>query len=129
MWDLATDETSHKLINEFYEAKKVLSAVCHGPVAFSKVKLADGSYLLDGQPVAGFSNSEEDVTGYTPAMPFSLEDQLNKASGGKYEKASADWGEKVVTGHGGRLITGQNPASAKLVGEKILQAVKAWTSL
>jgi len=124
MWDLATDPISQKIILEFHSQQKIVSAVCHGPAALANVKLADGSYFLAGQPVAGFSNSEEEAAGYTSAMPFSLEDKLNEASGGKYEKASQDWGEHAVTGHGGRLITGQNPASGKKVGELILEALK-----
>jgi putative intracellular protease/amidase len=48
MFDLATDETSHKLINEFYMANKIVSAVCHGPAVLAHVKLADDEgYLLD----------------------------------------------------------------------------------
>lgn len=56
-------------------------------------------------------------------MPFSLEDELNKISGGKYVRASADWAEKVVVARGGRLITGQNPASATGVGQAIYDAI------
>lgn len=73
--------------------------------------------------MTGFSNSEEDVTGATAAMPFSLEDALNKASGGNFVKADADWGAKVAIGRGGRLITGQNPASATGVGQAIYDAI------
>jgi len=123
MFDLATDETSHKLINEFYEHNKIVSAVCHGPAALAHVKLSSGGYLLDDQPVTGFSNTEEDTVQLTSAMPFSLEDQLNKASGGRYVKASSDWGVKVVVARGGRLITGQNPASAAGVGQAIYDAI------
>jgi putative intracellular protease/amidase len=123
MFDLATDETSHKLINEFYTHNKIISAVCHGPAALTHVKIPGGGYLLDGQPVTGFSNSEEDVVGLTKAMPFALETALNEASGGKYVKASADWGERVVIARGGRLITGQNPASATGVGQAIYDAI------
>ena len=60
MFDLATDATSQKVIKEFYEAGKVVSAVCHGPAAFVNVKLSDGKNLVDGAQVTGFSNSEED---------------------------------------------------------------------
>jgi putative intracellular protease/amidase len=123
MWDLANDETSHKLINEFYTHNKIVSAVCHGPAALTHVKLSTGEYLLDGQPVTGFSNTEEDAVGLTAAMPFKLEDALNKASGGKFVKASQDWGEKVVVARNGRLITGQNPASASGVGQAIYDAI------
>lgn len=122
MFDLATDETSHKLINEFYTHNKIISAVCHGPAAIAHVKLTDGSYLVAGQPVTGFSNSEEDAVGLSKAMPFMLETQLNEASGGKFVKAS-DWQQKVAVGRGGRLITGQNPASAGPVGQAIYDAI------
>lgn len=123
MFDLATDETSHKLINEFYSHNKIISAVCHGPAAIAHVKLADGSYLVAGQPVTGFSNSEEDVVQLSSAMPFMLEDQLNEASGGKFIKADKDFGVKVVVARGGRLITGQNPASAGPLGQAIYDAI------
>merc|ERR1711964_413887 len=96
--------------------------VCHGPAALAYVKTSSGSYLLDGHAVTGFSTSEEDAVGLTSAMPFILEDQLNVASGGKFEKAGADWGEKVVVS--GKIITGQNPASASGVGQAILKAIQ-----
>jgi len=122
MFDLATDPISHKLINEFYTHNKIIAAVCHGPAALTHVKLSSGGYLLDGQPVTGFSNSEEEAVGLTAAMPFSLEDALNKATGGKFVKAE-DWGERVVVARQGRLITGQNPASATGVGQAIYDAI------
>jgi len=123
MFDLATDSTSHKLINEFYTHNKIVAAVCHGPAALCNVKLPSGESLISGQTVTGFSNTEEDAVGLTSAMPFKLEDALNKASGGKYVKAASDWGEKVVVARGGRLITGQNPASATGVGQAIYDAI------
>lgn len=122
MFDLATDATSHKLINEFYAHNKIISAVCHGPAALAKVKLPSGEYLIAGQPVTGFANSEEEAAGLTSAMPFLLETELDKASGGNYVKA-ADWQKKVVVGLGGRLITGQNPASAGPVGQAIYDSI------
>jgi putative intracellular protease/amidase len=87
MFDLATDATSHKLISEFYDHNKIVSAVCHGPAALAKVKVSGDKYFLDGQNVTGFSNSEETAVGLMAVMPFSLEDELNKASGGHYVKA------------------------------------------
>ena len=87
MFDLATDQTSHKIIGEFYNAGKIVSAVCHGPAALAHVKVSDGKYLLEGQKVTGFSNSEEDAVGLTGAMPFKLEDALNEASDGGFVKA------------------------------------------
>ena len=123
MFDLATDQNSLQIIREFYEAGRIVSAVCHGPAVLVNAKLSNGIYVIDGASVTGFSNTEEEAVGLTSAMPFSLEDELNKASGGKFVKADEDWGEKVVVANGGKLITGQNPASAAGVGKAIYAAI------
>ena len=124
MFDLATDITSQQIIREFYESGKVVSAVCHGPAAFVNVKLSDGSYLINGEPVTAFTNAEEDSVDLSKYMPFMLETDLIK-NGAKFEKADP-WQEKVVVaGKGGRLITGQNPASAAGIGKAVLKAIGA----
>jgi len=123
MFDLAVDSVSQKVIAEFASKGKIVSAVCHGPAAFVDVKLPGGEHLLQGKEVTGFSNLEEDQVQLSSAMPFLLETKLNEVSGGKFVKAAEPWGEKVVVD--GKIITGQNPASAKAVGEAIVKAVKA----
>jgi putative intracellular protease/amidase len=123
MFDLATSPTSHALIQDFWASHIPIAAVCHGPAALARARLADGSYLLAGKPVTGFSDVEEEAVGLTGAMPFSLEKELNEKSGGKFEKAGEPWGVKVVVAEGGKLITGQNPASAKGVGEALVKAL------
>jgi len=124
MFDLANDTTSHQIIQKFWESGKVVSAVCHGPIALANVKLSDGSFLVNGSPVTGFTNAEEDQVGLSSAMPEMLEDVLKK-NGGEFTSASEPWGEKVVVGKDGRLITGQNPASAAGVGKAIAKAIQA----
>lgn len=119
MFDLATDKESIQLIQEFYNAGKPVAAVCHGPVVFANVTLPDGTPLVKGKTVTGFTNVEEDQSQLTSAMPFLLEDALVKA-GANFVKADP-WAEKVVTD--GKLISGQNPASAKGVGEAIVTAL------
>ncbi|KAK5046193.1 hypothetical protein LTR84_008650 [Exophiala bonariae] len=124
MFDLATDSGSHQLINEFYAAEKIVSSVCHGPGALAKVKLPSGKYFLDGEPVTGYSNVEEGMAGVVEVMPFSLEDALQTASGGHYKKATEPLGVNVVVARGGKLINGQNPASAGPTAEAILASLK-----
>ena len=122
VYDLAVDTDSQELIKEFYEKGKVVSAVCHGPAVFKNVKLSDGSYLVAGQEVTGFTNAEEEQAGLTDAVPFLLETELEK-NGAKFVKADP-WQAKVVkSGKGNKLITGQNPASAGPLGEAILAAL------
>jgi len=123
MFDLATDAESQKLAADFYDAGKVVAAVCHGPAALVNVTLGSGKALVEGKQVTGFSNGEEDAVDLSKFMPFMLETALDEKSGGKFVKADKDWGEKVVVD--GRLITGQNPASAKGVGDAIVKAIGA----
>lgn len=127
MFDLPSDPNSLVLIQEFSEAKKPIAAVCHGPAVLLNAKSTSGEPLLSNAEVTGFSNAEEDQAGMSSIMPFMLEDELNRVSGGRYVKASQPWGEKVVVsktaGSGATLITGQNPASATGVGKEILKAL------
>ena len=122
MFDLASDATSQALIAEFADKGKVVAAVCHGSGALIGV---EGGRFLEGKRVTGFSNAEEEAVGLDGVVPFSLEDRLVEAVGraGSYEKAKEKWEVKVVVD--GKLITGQNPASAKGVAEAIVQAVWA----
>ncbi|KAK4161035.1 class I glutamine amidotransferase-like protein [Cladorrhinum sp. PSN259] len=120
MFDLAFDETSQKLIAEFWAKGKVVAAVCHGPAAFVNVQTQDGKSLVAGKKVTGFSDAEEQQVGLDKAVPFLLETELRN-KGGDYSKAGEAWGEKVVVD--GKLVTGQNPASAKGVGEAILKLI------
>jgi putative intracellular protease/amidase len=121
--DMPENPTVQRILSAMYEKGGVVSAVCHGPVALTNVKLSDGSYLIDGKDVTGFSIAEEENYAKED-VPFELEDAL-KQRGAKYSSA-APWQAYVVTD--GRLVTGQNPASAKGVAEsviKILEAAKA----
>jgi putative intracellular protease/amidase len=123
MYDLATDADSIQLIKEFYESKKVVAAICHGSAALVNVKLSDGSYLVANTEVTGFSNDEEDQIQLSEFMPFMLETELDKVSGGKYKKADKPWGECVVVSKDGKLITGQNPYSATAMGKALVEAI------
>jgi putative intracellular protease/amidase len=119
MFDLATDKDSIQLIQEFWAAGKPVSAVCHGPAAFVNVKI-DGEPLVKGKKVTAFTDEEEEQVKLTQAVPFALETEIKK-SGADFVKADQAWGEKLAVD--GNLITGQNPASGKAVGQAILKAL------
>jgi putative intracellular protease/amidase len=108
LWDLAEDRDSIKLIEAVYAAGKPVAAVCHGPAAFRHAKAPNGSPLVRGKSVTGFSDTEEAAVQLTDVVPFLVEEML-KQNGGDYSKA-ADWQPYAVTD--GNLITGQNPASS-----------------
>ncbi|MCV2355427.1 type 1 glutamine amidotransferase domain-containing protein [Paucibacter sp. B2R-40] len=117
LWDLAEDKQSIALIEAFARANKPVGAVCHAPGVLRHAKNADGSPLVQGRRVTGFTNSEEAAVQLTDIVPFLVEDML-KAHGGDYSKA-ADWQPYAVVD--GRLVTGQNPASSELVAHELLK--------
>jgi putative intracellular protease/amidase len=108
LWDLAESPVSIQLIESFLAASKPVALVCHAPGVLRHVKKPDGTPLVQGKKVAGFTNSEEKAVGLTNVVPFLVEDML-KANGGLYSKG-ADWSSYVVSD--GLLITGQNPGSS-----------------
>ena len=116
LWDLANDATSISLIEAFNRQKKPVGFVCHAPAALKGVKNEDGSPLVKGKKVTGFTNTEEEAVQLTKVVPFLVEDML-KENGGIYSKKS-DWAPYAV--QDGNLITGQNPASSELVAQKLL---------
>jgi putative intracellular protease/amidase len=117
LWDLAEDKHSIALIEAMVAADKPVAAVCHAPGVLRHVKAADGSALVKGKKVTGFTNTEEDAVGLTKVVPFLVEDML-KANGGEYSKG-ADWQSWVVTD--GKLVTGQNPASSEAGAQALLK--------
>ena len=120
LWDLATDETSIKLIEAFYNHKKPIAFVCHAPAALVNVKAANGEPLVKGKHLTGFSNTEEEAVKLTDVVPFLLEDELTK-NGAQYSKG-ADWASYVK--QDGLLITGQNPGSSEEAANLLLKELK-----
>jgi len=120
MWDLAEDRQSIALIEAMFAAGKPVAAVCHAPAALRHANAPDGSPLVKGKSVTGFSNTEENAVQLSDVVPFLLEDEL-KAKGGNYSKAD-DWHPYVTTD--GNLITGQNPASSELVAKAVLDRLQ-----
>ncbi|MDQ2989061.1 MAG: type 1 glutamine amidotransferase domain-containing protein [Pseudomonadota bacterium] len=121
LWDLAGDKDSIQLIESMHQAGKLVTAVCHAPGIFKNTKAADGTPLVKGKKVTGFTNTEEAGVQLTDVVPFLVEDML-KENGGQYSKG-ADWAPYVVTD--GNLMTGQNPASSGPAAEAALVWLKA----
>ncbi len=117
LWDLAEDPSSIALIEAMLAAGKPVAAVCHAPGVLRHPKTSDGTFVVQGKTVTGFTNSEEEAVGLTKVVPFLVEDML-KQNGGKYSKAQ-DWHPHVVTD--GLLITGQNPASSEPAAKALLE--------
>jgi putative intracellular protease/amidase len=116
MWDFPADEALARVTREIYGNGGVVAAVCHGPAALVGVTVPDGRPLVEGRRVAAFTNDEEAAVGLVDVVPFLLQTRLEQL-GAKHISAP-DFQTHVITD--GRLITGQNPASATGLAYAIL---------
>jgi len=120
LWDLTNDKVSVALIEKFDRQEKPIAFVCHAPAVLRDVKNADGTALVKGKKVTGFSNKEEAAVGLTEIVPLLLEDML--IENGAFYSNGEDWAPFAI--QDGNLITGQNPASSELVADKLLASLK-----
>ena len=120
VWDFPDDKGLQNIARSIYENNGVVSSVCHGAVGLFNVTLSDGSLLIKGKTVTGFSNSEEIAAELADHMPYLTEDVLKK-QGANYVKAEQNFTPFAVTD--GRLVTGQNPQSGGVVGNQVLEAL------
>ena len=120
VWDFPENKALADLTAAIYENDGAVGAVCHGPSGLVNVTLSDGSHLVDGKRVACFTDSEERAMELDDVVPFLLQSTL-EGRGATVETAD-DFEPQVVTD--GRLVTGQNPASATGVGEGLVRVLK-----
>lgn len=120
MVDMPDHPLLKKVIKETYERRAVVGAVCHGPVSLLNVELGDGSYLLAGKNISSFTDDEEENYA-KPDVPFLLESALTK-QGAIFHK-SGPWQPFSISD--GNLVTGQNPASARGVAEKMIKLLES----
>jgi putative intracellular protease/amidase len=116
MWDFPDDRALAQLASAIDAQGGVVGAVCHGPAGLLNIQKVDGSYLIAGKKVAGFTNEEEAAVGLTKVVPYLLADALSQR--GAIHQPAAMWAKQVVTD--GRLVTGQNPQSARGVADAVL---------
>ena len=118
MFDLAEDILLKEIVEYFYFADKIVSAVCHGPAGLILASDKNGESILKDKKVTCFTNKEEQIVKRTEDVPFLLETRIREL-GARFEDA-APWSEHVCVD--GNLITGQNPQSALLLAEEVIKS-------
>ncbi len=121
MFDLPADTALARLVGEMYDRGGVVSAVCHGPAGLLRARLRDGTPLLRGRAVTGFSNEEEQVFGkkWAAQFAFLLETEI-RGLGARWEETSLMLPHVAIDG---RVITGQNPYSTVATSEAVVRAL------
>lgn len=97
-----------------------MSSVCHGYAGLLNTTLSDGSLLVAGRKLTGFSWTEEVVARVDKLVPYNVEEEM-KTRGALYEKGLIPFASYVVAD--GRLVTGQNPGSAKATAKKVVEVL------
>jgi len=126
IFDLRGNADAKRVIMGVWSRGGIVAALCHGTAALLDIKLDDGSYLIAGEPVTGFSNREEAIAQQqigAKYLPFYLQDEIVK-QGGKYQEAPP-FTPAIAVGRGGRLVTGQQNFSGTLVGRKLVELLEA----
>ncbi len=115
---------------EFYEAGKVVVALCHGCAILRFATLSNGEPLARGKTVTGFANVEEDfaddaMVGWgvlkpgQHVMPWRIEDELKKL-GANYIQAGLWKGFAIRDGN---LITGQQNFSGSETAQLVVETL------
>lgn len=120
MWDFPNNKKLAEITSKIYDNGGVVAAVCHGPAGLLNVKLSNGKYLVSGKKINSFTNSEERTIALDKVVPFALESKLVE-HGARFE-CSDNFQPHVVVND--RVITGQNPMSAKAVGYAIVNILQ-----
>ncbi len=116
MYDFPDNEGLQRLTREIWEKGGIVASVCHGYCGLLNTRLSDGSLLVAGRKVTGFAWKEEVLAGVDKLVPYNAEEEM-KSRGARYEKALLPFVSYAVVD--GRLVTGQNPGSAKETATKI----------
>ncbi len=112
------------LIRAFYDAGKPTAALCHGVAALVDVTMDDGTYLVAGKTVTGFSAAEDayvdDILG-AKLFDWWVEPAL-RARGAQYTQNGMWANYAVADGH---LITGQQQHSGGTVARLVIEQLRA----
>ncbi len=121
MFDFRQSPDLQRILTEMHGAGRYLTGVCHGVSGLVDAKDAGGGLIVSGKAVTGFSNVEDTLAGVKKLLPYLLEDEL-KRCGADYKKNLLPFTERVEVD--GQLITGQNPQSAKAVGQRLVEQLR-----
>ncbi len=121
MWDFPNSKGLQNLAQSIYAHNGFIASVCHGEAGLVGLKDEDGSPLVKGKKINGFTNEEEDMNGMSAIVPFSPEDELVRL-GAEFVNGAPYTAFAVSDQH---FITGQNPMSSRRVAELLIRELNA----
>lgn len=119
MWDFPQSEALQEIAAAIYSRGGFVTSVCHGIAGLLNIPGKHGGYLISGKRVTGFTGAEEMLAGKIHVVPF-LNERIAEEHGAEFVKRLPYTPFAVGDG---RLITGQNPFSAKAVANQLARAL------
>ncbi len=122
MYGVAENRDLQRIAMHVYEQNGgVISAVCHGTAGIVNLTLVGGQSLLAGKRITGFPEEHEDRdAAYFREFPFLIH-QTVEARGAVFSAVDSEAAHIEVDG---RVVTGQNYASATPVAEAVVQVLR-----
>ncbi|WP_405867326.1 type 1 glutamine amidotransferase domain-containing protein [Streptomyces sp. NBC_01515] len=120
MADLALDADVGRILTAQLASGKPLAIVCHGPSAILATRI-HGESPFKGYRMTCFTNEEEEGVGLASRVTWLLETELKDKIGVEFSRGEI-WKPYMVEDR--NLITGQNPDSAAVLGERLLELLK-----
>ena len=120
MADLAWDADAGRLLTAQLASGNPLIIVCHGPAAMLATRI-HGVSPFKGYKVTCFTDEEEEAVGLAPRATWLLETDLKEKVGVEFSRGPI-WEPYMVEDR--NLVTGQNPHSAAVLGDRMLEIFK-----
>ncbi|KAJ3547470.1 hypothetical protein NM208_g1495 [Fusarium decemcellulare] len=112
--DYPTATSLQKIAAQVWANGGVVSSVCHGPAIFANlIDPTTNEPLIKGKKITGFTTEAEfdmKIADELKAWNSELVEDVAARLGATYERSSGVWDDFHIVD--GRLVTGQNPASA-----------------
>ncbi|KAK9428116.1 chaperone hsp31 [Lipomyces doorenjongii] len=122
-----TSETGtnlQKIAAQVWANGGIVSAVCHGPALFANLlDPATNEPIIKGKTITGFTTEAEITMGIMEELQSWGNDMIDGMAaklGANYTRAQGIWDDYHVVD--GRLVTGQNPASARSTAQAAVEA-------
>ena len=119
MEDLWVDADAGRILTAQLASGNPLAIVCHAPAAMLATRI-HGVSPFKGYRVTCFTNDEEEAVGLASRTRWLLEDEL-QGLGVEFSRGEI-WKPYMVEDR--NLITGQNPHSAAILADRLLQILK-----
>jgi putative intracellular protease/amidase len=120
MSDLWLDADVGRILTAQLASGKPLAIVCHAPASILATRI-HGKSPFTGYRITCFTDEEEEAVGLASRAPWLLETDLKEKIGVEFSRGEI-WKPYMVEDH--NLITGQNPASAAVLAERLLVLLK-----